>query len=207
MFQGGKQKMRDRRRIYITFAAAAALAAGLFLSGCSSKADTGAQTEAALVDEKDEETDVQTETEPTGKDVVSFQAVTLEDETVDEGILSGKKLTMVNIWATYCSPCIGEMPELGEIAREYADKGVQIVGIVSDVQEGDDVTTAKDLVDETGADYTHLLLNQQVYMTFLNGVTAVPTTIFVDEEGNQVGERYVGAKSKEEWVEIIETLL
>lgn len=199
--------MRDRRRIYIGFVTAAVLTAGLFLSGCSSKPDTGAQTETVFEEEESEKADAQEETAPTGEDIISFQAATLEGETVDESILSGKKLTMINVWATYCSPCIGEMPELGEIAEEYANKNVQIVGIVSDVQEGDDVSTAKELVDETGADYTHLLLNQQVYMTFLSGVTAVPTTVFVDEEGNQVGERYVGAKSKEEWVEIIESLL
>lgn len=190
-------------RIYRTFAAIFILAAGLLLSGCSLTSDSGVQTETpAQAANTGEETSAHSD-----KDTVSFQTVTLEGETVDESIFADAKLTMINVWATYCSPCINEMPELGQIAEDYADKDFQMVGMISDVQEGTDVTDAKELVSETGADYTHLLLNQEVYETFLQDVTAVPTTFFVDEEGNQVGERYVGAKSGEEWVEIIEALL
>lgn len=174
------------------------LLAAAFVSGCGAKSEE--QTETAAEN-------AAVAAEPTGRDEVSFQGTTLDDESVDESLFADAELTMVNVWATYCSPCISEMPDLGAIAEEYADKGFQMVGIVSDVQEGDDTASAKEIVADTGAAYTHLLLNQQIYSTFLNGVTAVPTTFFVDSEGNQVGEQYVGARSKEEWVEIIEALL
>lgn len=196
--------MKKRSKSTVMFAAAV-LAAGLLFSGCSSKkAEDNAKETSA---ETAQDTARQTAAEPTGEDIVSFQTTTLTGESVDQSMFSDFKLTMVNVWATYCSPCISEMPELAEISKEYADKDFQMVGIVSDLQEGDDTSAANEIVSDTGADYTHLLLNQQVYMTFLDGVTAVPTTFFVDSEGKIVGERYVGAKSKEEWVEIIESLL
>ena len=62
-----------------------------------------------------------------------FETVTLTGEPVTQEIFGEAKLTMVNIWATYCGPCIQEMPELAELAREYEDRGVQIVGLLSDV--------------------------------------------------------------------------
>ena len=64
-----------------------------------------------------------------------FDSQTLEGEEVTEEIFANADLTMVNIWGTFCGPCISEMPDLGEIADEYAEKGVQIVGIVSDVTD------------------------------------------------------------------------
>lgn len=180
---------------------AALIMAALLLTGCG-KEESQPETAAEHA-----ETAAGQAAEPTGEDVVSFQAMTLADETVDEMVFADYELTMINVWATYCSPCISEMPDLGALAEEYADKGFQVVGIVSDVQEGDDTATADEIVESTGANYKHLFLNQEIYNMYLEGVSAVPTTIFVDSKGNQVGEAYVGARSKEEWVSIIEELL
>ena len=120
---------------------------------------------------------------------------------------------MVNIWATFCGPCIREMPELGEIAKEYKEKGVQIIGIVTDVQNQNgsisnkQIETANQIIQKTGADYPHLLPSNDLYRAQLNQVDSVPTTIFVDKEGKTVGESYVGARSKEQWLKIIDELL
>lgn len=197
--------MKKRYGIY-AIAALAIMTTAASVSGCSPK--TEAQTESVSGSAETQEGNRSRETEePTGKDILLFETVDLEGETVDETVFMGKRLTMVNVWATYCAPCISEMPDLGEIAAEYEDKDFQIIGIVSDVQAGDDAATAKELVSETGASYTHLLLNQDIYMTFLNGVTSVPTTFFMDGEGNRIGETYIGSRDKSEWVEIIEELL
>jgi rhodanese-related sulfurtransferase len=142
-----------------------------------------------------------------------FSARDLDGNTVDAGIFADYKLTMVNIWATFCTPCIGEMPELGSLHREYAGKGVQIVGIVADAADSsggilpDMVETAGQIVELTGADYLHLLPSADLNDALLEDVAAVPTTIFVDAAGNQVGEVYVGAKSSGEWRAIIDQLL
>ena len=142
----------------------------------------------------------------------TFTTTDLEGNSVDESILQDYKLTMVNIWATYCGPCLMEMPDLGELAPEYAEKGVQFVGLVSDALNSDgsisedQVTTAQDIVAETGADYLHLLPSEDLY-GLLSQVYAVPTTIIVDQEGRQVGYAYVQSLSREEWVAVLDAAL
>lgn len=136
----------------------------------------------------------------------TFASETLEGEAVTEGIFSGADLTMVNIWGTFCGPCIEEMPDLGELSREYADRGVQIIGLISDVGEPND-EKAEEIVSKTKADYTHIVASEDLTSGILGSVDVVPTTIFVDKEGNQVGEIYSGARSMKEWAEIVDLLL
>ena len=144
----------------------------------------------------------------------SFTAYDLSGVARDETIFSGHKLTMINIWATFCGPCLREMPELGTLAKEYADKGVQVVGIVADVPQQDDgsfdlaqVQNARELAAQAGADYPHLLPSADLVSAKLHAVNAVPETIFVDENGSLVGESYVGARSSQQWAAIIDGLL
>lgn len=143
----------------------------------------------------------------------NFKAVTLDGKEVDQSIFANSDLTMINIWATYCGPCLSEMPELGEINEEYKDKGFQIVGIVTDVINNDgslsdsQVQAAKDVVTKTGANYMHLVPTYDLMMAKLKDVYAVPTTIFVDKNGNQVGKDQLGAKSKSDWVSLIDQYL
>lgn len=143
----------------------------------------------------------------------TFASEDLEGNAVDQTIFEGHDLTMVNIWATFCGPCLDEMPDLGELNTQYANQNFQIVGIVVDVLNQDltyneeQVALAKEVVEKTGASYTHLLPSTDLLMNKLIYVTGVPETVFVDSEGNQVGESYLGARSKEEWSEIIEELL
>ena len=113
---------------------------------------------------------------------------------------------MVNIWGTFCGPCIREMPDLGELSREYSDRGVQVVGLVSDVGEAKN-EKAEEIVSTTKADYTHIIASQDLMSGILSSVNVVPTTIFVDKEGNQVGDVYSGARDKAEWAGIIDKLL
>lgn len=143
----------------------------------------------------------------------SFESTDLDENPVDETVFQGKKLTMVNIWATFCGPCVEEMPDLAELNREYADQGFQVIGIPVDVMDyngeiaGDMVETAEEIVEETGADYLHILPSTGLNEAKLNMVQSVPETIFVDENGKQVGESYIGARSKADWAKIIEELL
>lgn len=136
----------------------------------------------------------------------TFESETLEGEAVSDEIFSRADLTMVNIWGTFCGPCIREMPDLGELSREYADKGVQIVGLVSDVGKAKD-EKAEEIVSTTKADYTHIIASQDLMTGILGSVNVVPTTIFVDKEGNQAGDVYSGARDKDEWAGIIDELL
>ena len=142
--------------------------------------------------------------------VLTFEAATIDGEEMTSDIFADSKLTMLNIWATYCNPCLMEMPDLGEIAAEYDKKDFQMVGIISDVTaESDDadITAAKDLIEDTKATtYPHLLLNQSLYYNLVGATDSVPTTFFVNQKGELLGY-LVGSQSKDNWVAIIEDLL
>lgn len=141
-----------------------------------------------------------------------FAATDLDGNEIDQSILEGYDLTMVNIWATFCQPCIREMPDLGELADVYAEKGIQFVGLVSDVLNADgslsdsQVETAREIVDTTGAGYLHILPSEDLF-GLLSQVSAVPTTLFVDSEGKQVGTAFARSLTREEWEETLDAML
>ena len=137
---------------------------------------------------------------------VSFEGTDLEGNPLSSDVLSQSRLTMVNVWATYCNPCLSEMPGLGELAAEYDGSEFQVIGIVSDVKEGEDQTLVESLVQQTGADYPHLLANDSIGQALLAGVTGVPTTFFFGEDGAYLGG-VVGAAEKSTWEEIIREFL
>ncbi|MEH2938477.1 TlpA disulfide reductase family protein [Lawsonibacter sp. JLR.KK007] len=137
---------------------------------------------------------------------ITFEGMDLEGNTISEDVFLQSKLTMVNVWATYCGPCLNEMPGLGELAAEHDRAEFQIIGIVSDVREGEDPSLVEELVQQTGADYPHLLANASIDQAFLAGVSGVPTTFFFDGEGAYLGG-IVGAADKSTWEELIHELL
>lgn len=179
-----------------------ALLLPVLLSGCAGnsreqpgEADPGAEASAPETSSSEEKTSA------------AFTGTDLEGNAVaSDDIFSRSKLTMVNIWATYCGPCLEEMPGLGELAAEYDAQEFQIVGIVSDVKEGEDQTLAESLVRETGANYLHLLRSDSIERALMGGVSAVPTTFFFNQEGNFLGG-LVGSGEKAAWEEIIHGLL
>jgi len=165
--------------------------------------ETGAagQTEAGTVSQED------TEVSDLSDGLFGvFETKTLDGEKVDQNIFAQADLNMVNIWGTFCGPCINEMPELGELAEEYAEKGVRLIGIISDVREPGNEAAEK-IIETTGADYTHLVMSQSLKVNYLDQVQAVPTPIFLDREGKQVGEVCVGAQSKKNWSKLIDEML
>ena len=181
------------------------LIAVLALAACGKSEEAEEEnTESVEVEETTEEAEEQVQ-EPV-KLFGVFDTQTLEGEPVTEEIFGEADLTMVNIWGTFCGPCIEEMPYLGELSREYADRGFQIVGMVCDVTEAGN-ETALQIVEETKADYTNVIASEDLMMNALQYVSSVPTTVFLDKEGNVVGEVYSGARDKTTWELIINQCL
>lgn len=181
------------------------------LIGCAGEngADTvdgGKSTENSSMQEDTEKLTSENEKESSQ---IAFVGQDIDGNTVSSDVFSESKLTMVNVWATYCNPCLSEMPGLGELAGEYAPEEFRIIGIISDVPEDGDgelLSQAEALIEQTNANYTHLLLNKSVYSALLTDVTAVPTTFFVDENG-VVLDTVVGAMEKAAWEEKVNGLL
>lgn len=142
-----------------------------------------------------------------------LESVTLDGETVTADTFKGNKLTVVNIWGTFCGPCINEMPDLEKISRDYADKGVVLIGIVSDVYDyykkennPDKIKDAEDIVAQTGVTYMNILPSESLNNAGLDYISTFPTTFFLNEKGEIVGE-YVGSRSYESWSSLIDLAL
>jgi len=146
-------------------------------------------------------------------DKIEFSSQDLNSKAVTSEIFSKNKLTMVNIWGTFCGPCIREMPDLASLNEANAKNGVQIVGIPIDIvdRKGKLILRAKNdadgIIKQTGASYVHIVPSKEMLSGLLKNVQAVPTTIFVDSNGTQIGDVYLGAKSQGEWQKIIDEIL
>ena len=138
----------------------------------------------------------------------------LQTKDIDGKEFSGKDfsdydLTMVNVFATWCSPCVQEIPDLAEIQKEMKDKGVNIVGVVTDTvdQTGENqeaLEKAKLIRERSKAEYPFLIPDKSNFNGRLSGIQAFPETFFVDKKGQIVGETYSGSHNKKAWLEIIE---
>ncbi len=187
-----------------------------FLTGCgqtpeyNSLADNKSSVkENEMTDTEPSDDSARTEASEEEPFILTFEAATIDGEEVTSEIFANSKLTMINVWATYCNPCLSEMPDLGEIASEYNPAVFQMYGIISDVTDGDasdKIQEANELIEETGAAYPHLLLNQSLYSNLVGGVSGVPTTFFFNQESELLGY-VVGSQTKDTWVSIIEDLL
>ena len=100
---------------------------------------------------------------------------------------------MVNVWGTFCGPCINEMPELQKI-YDSLPENANLIGVIADVPEGmkDGVDNANYIEKQTGVKYTNLTLSDSLG-SFARRFYAVPSTIFVDKNGNIIGELVMGA--------------
>ena len=152
----------------------------LMVSGCSD--DSAA----------DDNSPQSAQASPVAKTVPNFSAKTITGETVTNEIFASKKITVVNIWGTFCPPCIAEMPELGEMARNLPPDA-QIIGLVIDATDGSpQIQKAVQITQEARADFVNVVPDENL-LKFMDGVEAVPTTIFVNGKGEVVGRAIIGA--------------
>ena len=142
--------------------------------------------------------------------VGKFETKGIDGKDYTEKVFSDYDLTLVNIFTTWCSPCVNEIPELEKLYEEMKDKGVGVVGVVLDTvgddgkQDEETVKKAGVLQDKTKASYPFLIPDSTMMNGRLNGISAFPETFFVDKEGNIVGETYTGSHTLDEWKEIVE---
>ena len=142
--------------------------------------------------------------------VGKFETKGVDGKDYTEKVFSDYDLTLVNVFTTWCSPCVNEIPELEKLYEEMKEKGVGVVGVVLDTvgddakQNEDTVKKAGVLKEKTKASYPFLVPDSTMMNGRLNGISAFPETFFVDKEGNIVGETYSGSHTLDEWKEIVE---
>lgn len=88
---------------------------------------------------------------------------------------------LVNFWATWCDPCVEEMPMLAQLQRDFADRGLAVVGIALD-----EPGRARAFAESLGIDY-HLLFGLADAMVvgrrYGNHSGMLPYTVLVDADG------------------------
>lgn len=211
-----------KKRIFTFMIMAAALSVTACQQEKEEKLNTALEQQAETPKENTETTETKenieqnTTQEPVSLEeraFMEFEAQDLSGETINQDVFKDKKLTMVNIWGTFCGPCIQEMPYLGELNKEYQDKGFQIVGVVADGIDQEmnidpaQVEKAKGMVEQTGADYLHILPTKDLIEKKLIYTQVIPETIFVDSTGQQVGDPVIGSNDKAGWSNIIDEKL
>jgi len=119
------------------------------------------------------------------------------------------KALLVNFWATYCEPCRDEYPMLNELAKQYAPRGLQVVGVSMD-DDGDLILMRRFLArykpifpnyrKTAGAEKAFV----QSVMPGWNG--SLPATFFYAVDGRQVGH-FLGEQNREKYEEAIRGIL
>jgi thiol-disulfide isomerase/thioredoxin len=124
---------------------------------------------------------------PAGELPASAADVTLSplDDRPDRklGELLGSKPVVVNFYASWCGPCITEMPAFEQVHREVGDK-VTIIGVA--YQDSDE--DARATVERTGVTYPTFGDSGQDAVTYFGGIS-MPTSVFIDAGGNVVDVR------------------
>ncbi len=182
----------------------------IIAGGCASGEDSSSKLKEDAAQEEKADQEVLDDGGSEASDGGSLGEFSMEDvngETYTQEMFADHDLTMINVFTTWCSPCIREIPDLEKLSKEMEDQGVQVVGIVLDVAGNADEETiekAKLLAEKTGAAYPFLIPDAGYLNGRLAGISAVPETFFADKEGNIVGETYSGSRSFEDWKGIVE---
>jgi cytochrome c biogenesis protein CcmG/thiol:disulfide interchange protein DsbE len=109
------------------------------------------------------------------------------DFTLEE--ISGETFTLsdlrgsavvVNLWASWCPPCRGEMPALQQVYEKYRDRGLEILAVNTTYQDRE--AEARAFVDELGLSFP-ILLERTGDMARGYQLRAMPSTFFIDKEG------------------------
>jgi len=114
------------------------------------------------------------------------------------------KVILVNFWATWCPPCVRELPAFIQLYETYQDKGFTIIGVALDNKQ--DVI---DFVDPMGVKYPILLGDQKgikLTQEYGNRLGVLPYTVVIDRNGRIV-ERHRNEMSYEEAEALIKPLL
>lgn len=122
-----------------------------------------------------------------GKTIPDFSLTSLEGKTIDKESLKGE-IVVLNFWASWCTPCMSEIPELKEVA---ANSNAKVIGIALD-ETG--LETVKPFVQAHQINYTVMIGDQDLFQQF-NGV-GIPYTLVLDRS-QKIVKIYRGPTDRE----------
>lgn len=135
-----------------------------------------------------------------------FTTKTLDGKEINGTYFTTHKLTMVNFWATWCGPCINEMPDISALHTEYSEQGFAVLGVL--VWDEGNEAGALNFLTSSEISYPVVAYNTiPLFTEIASTQQAIPFTIFFDTMGEQVGDVVVGSRSKAEWATVVDELL
>ena len=129
-----------------------------------------------------------------------FSLRDLNNQTLELANYRGK-VVLLDFWATWCTPCRGEIPHFVEFQNNYREQGLQVIGISMD----DDAKPVREFYQEFKMNYPVALGNEKVAEAY-GGVLGLPITFLIGRDG-QVAAKYVGEVEMPVLQQEIETLL
>lgn len=112
---------------------------------------------------------------------------TFQDEDGSEVALEdfAGRVVLLNIWATWCAPCIHEMPQLDALAREMAGPELAVIAVAAERGTYEEIDLM--LREEIGAPDIPLYFDGDLDFTLNSQISVWPTTILYDREGREIG--------------------
>ncbi|MCG6939431.1 MAG: TlpA family protein disulfide reductase [Gammaproteobacteria bacterium] len=121
-----------------------------------------------------------------------FAAMDANDQLRDISEWDGK-LIFLNFWATWCPPCLKEIPDFIELQKTYGDQGFQIVGIAIDNKE-----SVKEYIKESGMNYPTMLVEVEgidLAKRYGNDIGGLPYTAVINRKG-EISSTFTGELNK-----------
>ncbi len=169
---------------------------GMLMIGCSGGRALGEPSEAgeSLPEGAAEEPGSQ------GGQLKTFEAKTLDGGTFTQEDIAAKDVTLINFWATYCGPCVEEMPGLAKLEKALPES----VGLVTVCLDGGmKAESAKQILEDAGFEGLTLTEGDGDLADLVGELQYTPTTILVDGDGNLLGEAIIGGRDGGAFAEII----
>ena len=127
--------------------------------------------------------------------LLKFETTDLSGSPVNSADLFAQhEITLLNLWGTWCGPCIQELPELNKVNALLAEMDGAVVGLLNDGKGPNDVELAERLLAENGVSYLNILSPENMKEIILQHY--YPTTVFVNREGVVVGRTLLGTPGK-----------
>ena len=160
------------------------------------KAETEASAEETaeeVTEEEAEEAETEdAEAEEESGYIISFTTTDLDgNEITSEELFAENKYTMVNCWASWCPPCIREIPKLDDLNEEFKEQGCGVIGVLTDGNDETGLADGKLVIQDAEVAYTNIIPWEGFEEL---GINAFPTSFFVDSKGMVVGEVVLGAR-------------
>ncbi len=136
-----------------------------------------------------------------GQSAPTWELKSVDGKTVKSSEFKDKVL-ILDFWATWCPPCVKEIPGFIELQKEYGDKGLVVIGVSLD-QDGPGVV--RKFMDKMNVNYPIVMGDDKIVEDF-GGIEGIPTTFIIDKSGKIVN-KHVGYVEKSVFEDEIKPLL